>query len=135
MTPEERETLLAVMERIVPADDFPGATDAGAIDYAEWVNRQPWFQSVYPRFAAGLGLLDSLALGLWGRPFPRCRAEEQDVVLQRLQAIPHPAVQRFFGMVVKMTLAGFLCSPDYGGNRGRVGWSYIGFHAPSWEMT
>jgi hypothetical protein len=40
----------------------------------------------------------------------------------------------FFETVRFMTLAGMFAMPDYGGNRGYVGWSMIGLeHAHGWQ--
>jgi gluconate 2-dehydrogenase gamma chain len=44
--------------------------------------------------------------------------------LELVQAIEKSA---FFEALRVHTLLGFLGSPAYGGNRGQVGWKYIGF--------
>jgi hypothetical protein len=35
LTPDEYETLAAVCDRLIPADQTPGATDAGVVDYID----------------------------------------------------------------------------------------------------
>jgi hypothetical protein len=121
------------MERIVPSHDGPGAAEAHAIGYVDWAGGEPRFQATLARLSAGADLLDSLATGLCGRPFAACAADERDAVLTRLQTIPHPLAQRFFPLLVRTTLAGFLCPPSQGGNRDGVGWEYIGFDpGPRW---
>ncbi|MGH7718256.1 MAG: gluconate 2-dehydrogenase subunit 3 family protein [Gemmatimonadaceae bacterium] len=127
LTDEQRQMLAAAMERILPAGRGPGATDADAIGYVEWWTQQDRFQSYVPCLATGLALLESVAVTMWGKSFVACTALEQDAVLRQLQNVPHATVQRFFVMLVRMTLAGFLCAPSYGGNRAGVGWEYIGF--------
>lgn len=119
----ERRTLEAAMERILPAGEGPGASQAGAIDYVDWLVAQRSFQSSLPGLTTGLRLLDTLA----GGAFADRSEAERDVVLGRVQKVPHPTIQRFFVQLVSATLAGFLCDPRYGGNRGRVGWKSIGF--------
>lgn len=127
MTPAQRRTLESAMERILPSGDGPGAREANAIGCMDWLVRQPVYARVEQRLLFGLGLLDSLATSLHGRPFADCAPEQQDAVLRRVQQIPHRTAQRFFSQLVWLTLAGFLCPPEYGGNRGRAGWSFIGF--------
>jgi gluconate 2-dehydrogenase gamma chain len=124
---EQRRILVAAMERILPSEPGPGATDAHAIGYVEWITQEDCFQPLSPCFTSGLTLLESLATAMWGKSFPVCRAEERDAVLQKVQSTPHPTARRFFVMLVRMTLTGFLCDPRYGGNRGEIGWEYIGF--------
>lgn len=113
------------MDRVLPAGDRPGAADAHAIGYAEWVCAR--FPRAEAGLVAGAALLDSLARGTWGRPFAACDAGERDAVLARLEDVPHRTAQRFFADLVLLTVAGCLCAPRYGGNRERVGWESIGF--------
>jgi hypothetical protein len=127
MTPQQRQVLAAAMDRILPSENTAGAVDAHTIGYAEWVVQQDEFRSAEHCFASGLALLDSLAISMWGKYFPACTATERDAVLGQVEGVPHRTIQRFFSMLVRITLAGFLCAPSYGGNRNRVGWSYIGF--------
>ena len=127
MTQQERQILAAAMDRILPSGPSPGAADANAIGYAEWVTRQPRFHRMSQSLTLGLTLLESVARGMWGKSFPACLEDERDAVLETVRRTPHPTVQRFFAMLVNVTLAGFLCAPDYGGNRGGLGWRYIGF--------
>lgn len=127
MTPAQRQTLASAMERILPSGDGPGAREANAIGYVDWYAAQPAFRRVEPRLLFGLNLLDSIAASLYGRPFGDCPPEQQDAVLSRVQDIPHTSAQRFFSLLVWLTLSGFLCPPEYGGNRGRAGWGFIGF--------
>jgi gluconate 2-dehydrogenase gamma chain len=116
------------MERILPGgSDGPGATEAGAAGYADWIATQPRFASARGAFCTGLSLLDTLAGSTPGRSFAECGPEEQDAILERVQHTPHPSVQRFFLLLVRMTLDGFLAAPEYGGNRDGVGWRSIGF--------
>lgn len=137
MTAERRRTLAAAMDRILPPDGGPGASDAHAIGYVDWLIGQIFFRRAARELDAGLDLLDSLAAALWKKEFAACDAVERDAILAEVQRVPHPVAQRFFRMLVHMTLAGFLCSPEYGGNRGCVGWRFIGFtpHPVTWTPS
>ncbi len=125
MTDEQYRTLAAAMERVLPSERGPGAADANAAVYARWAADR--YESVERSLSAGLTLLESLAAGMWGRGFSACDGPEKDAVLERLQGTPHPTAQRFFRTLVRVTLAGFLSAPAYGGNRNGVGWSFLGF--------
>lgn len=127
MTESEMRILAAAMERILPGDHSTGASDAKSIVYAEWKSEQAHFRSTLGCLTTGLALVDSLAVAMWESDFADCKPGEQDAVLEKVQDTPHPSAQRFFAVLVKLTLAGFLCSPKYGGNSGGLGWKYIGF--------
>ncbi len=123
----ETQTLVAAMEQILPACDGPGATEANVIAYVEWLAGQPRFQSHSRCLSNGLELVESLARAMWNTSFSSCDANQRNAVLQRVHDTPHATVQRFFVMLVRITLAGFLCPPEYGGNRDGVGWDHIGY--------
>ncbi len=127
LTDCERELLKAAMERILPSGDGPGATDADAIAYAEWIVGQDLFQPRLSGLRFGLHLIDLFAVRRWRKPFLSCDAVERDEVMRRLQQAPLEPAREFFALLVRMTLAGFLCPVEYGGNRNRVGWTFIGF--------
>jgi gluconate 2-dehydrogenase gamma chain len=46
---------------------------------------------------------------------------------QQIQLVRAIEKSDFFDVVRTHTVLGFLGDPSYGGNRGKVGWNYIGF--------
>ncbi len=127
MTPHVRGVLSAAAERILPGDEWPGATDAHVIGYMDWLSAQPGFAERWTLLSRGVELIDSLAIALAGQPFAECPAAQQDAVLDRLQSIPHRTAQRAFRLLVNMTIAGYFSDPAYGGNRDGVVWRQIQF--------
>lgn len=120
--------LEAAMDRVLPSSEAaPGATAAGALQHVERLLESDVVGPDAATIGQGLELLDSAALSRWGRPFPECRSTEQDAVLRQVQDIPHPPVQQFFSLLVRLTLSGFLCAPEHGGNRSGMGWRFVGF--------
>ncbi|MGH9306241.1 MAG: gluconate 2-dehydrogenase subunit 3 family protein [Acidimicrobiales bacterium] len=165
LTSDEYRTLSAVCERMIPADQTPGATEAGVADYIDGLLGAFCFDP--PRIWAGgptsgrhgggahfvqfhrLGDLDELAWrtrieGSLGRPerefngsvrgwqeeyrsglaalgtdFCDLGGQEQD---ERLRLQPE-----FAGQVYEHACEGMYGAPEYGGNRGQVGWAGIGF--------
>ena len=127
MNAAQREVIAAAMDRIIPPGPGPGAGAANAIGYVDWMMASGSFPPTLERLADGAALLDSLARALCGAGFAACGPEERDAVLARLQATPHPRAQRCFAALVTTSIAGFLCPPAYGGNRGGVGWADAGY--------
>lgn len=126
---ERRRTVLeAVCARILPSDAEPGATEAGC---AEFIDRQlglPHFDALRAQAERGLERLDDLAAKRHGRGFAQVTAAEQDELLRAFQrparGLPGAHV---FSLLLTLTLEGFLCDPRHGGNRGGVGWTFVGY--------
>lgn len=101
-------------------------------------------------YRAGVSQLDSVAHELGGCDFTQASEELQDGVLAHLSGQPKPTTvslsakevfysrlqgntdegKTFFETLCLHVRQGFYADPVYGGNRGRVGWSVIGFPGP-----
>jgi gluconate 2-dehydrogenase subunit 3-like protein len=112
LSPEELRALEAAMAVVLPSDDGPGASDANAIGYVEWLVSEGRSAAVVGDLKLAAALLDTIARGLWHRPFAACAAEEQELAMQRFEGTPRARVQQAYATIVKTTLAGFLCPPE-----------------------
>jgi len=119
------------MNRIVPADDFPSAWEAGAGTY---VLRQLAgdLASQVEILAAGLDALEAEALHSNDAGFTALEAAQQDTLLSRLERRQLDTIwavdpAQFFGLLVTLTIEGFYADPGNGGNREAVSWRMIGF--------
>jgi gluconate 2-dehydrogenase gamma chain len=120
-------TLCAVVQRILPSDgDADGAKEAAVVSYFAWARSQAWFRGE-SRLQEGLALIEAVSRARFQRSFPECTAALQDVILREIESLPSRAVQKFWSMMINMTIAGFLCDPRYGGNRECLGWRFIDF--------
>jgi hypothetical protein len=126
-----RRTLRAALDRIIPADDYPGAWDAGVGDY---IARQldGDLESLRNVYRDGLFALESEALATVEMSFVDAGAEEQDELLRRIErgdvttSWPvEPA--RFFAMLVNHAAEGYYSDPGNGGNRDALSWQMVGF--------
>lgn len=120
-SPAEAETVVALCDQIIPADEDPGATQAQVIRY---IDRQlsghhRRHQAAYRR---GLAQLDQLCRERHGRPFAALKFEEQTAVLERLEG----DLKKFFDLVIEHTMQGFYGDPRHGGNRDYVSWRMLG---------
>ena len=128
VTARQREIFQSAAGRILPSDDGPGACQANVIGYFDWLTRQRFANHFLGRLMSGLDILDEFAISRWGHGFVECSAVQQDSVLCEIQAIPHVCTKKFFGTLINVTIAGFLCDPKYDGNRNLVGWQSIHFN-------
>lgn len=131
LTAEEHATLRAAMDRIVPRDEWPGATDAGADAY---VLRQLAGDCVAEAedFRAGLASLDAEARAAHGEGFAALTPAAQDALLGAIErgevrtAWPVGAAA-WFARLVELTAEGYYADPGNGGNRGAVSWKMLGY--------
>lgn len=114
----EARTLDALLAHIIPADDAPGAREAGVIHY---IDRQlaGHFREHRIRYRDGLAALDRLA----GGSFADAGADRQAQAVQQLERGPDRA---FFDLVVTHAMQGFYGNPRHGGNRDFASWRMLG---------
>ncbi len=136
LTASEAAALNALCARIVPADEDPGAAEAGVLEFIDrkLVGYHRRHQALY---RAGLFGVNESSLLLYSREFARLTPDQQDALLHRLEAndAPGPTWTRvppreFFGRVVEHTLEGFYGGPRHGGNRDAVSWRMLGLPTP-----
>jgi len=132
LTDEEGRTLAAVCDRIIPPDDYPGAAEAGGV---EFVDRQlaTREKDQLPIWQKGLRGIDATSRQKEGKPFSELSSEEQVALLKEIESGEVPAAawegldpQAFFGRVVRYTMMGFYGDPRHGGNRDHVSWRMLG---------
>ena len=85
--PSERHVLEAVVDRILPTTETPGAVDVGVLDFVEFMIEQAVTDAEANAFAQGLRRLDEIAAGQSGTDsvgFADLAAETQDEILRQL---------------------------------------------------
>lgn len=132
LSERQQATLRAIVERLIPADDDPGAAEAGAHEFIASELSTPYFESSREGVAEALDGLDELARERDALPFAELDAEHRDALLIGLQVNDLEADgwngERTLEFLLSLTCEGFLGDPVYGGNRDQAGWRLIGFH-------
>jgi gluconate 2-dehydrogenase subunit 3-like protein len=124
-------TLRAVVDCLIPPDDFPGAYEVGVCDYIERL-LQTDLADHAEFFRAGIDAIDAEALARFDKSFAQLSPSEQNFTLALIESgevktlwtIPP---SRFFEMLVNTTAEGYYSEPEQGGNRGAVSWTMTGF--------
>jgi len=134
-TLSEGQTVSAICERLIPADQDPGATEAGVVNFIDLQLMGP-----YKRFRAnyrqGIKGVEQASLRKFGRGFTELSAESQDELLKELEqgvageAWKGLSSKDFFNLILSHTMQGFYGDPRHGGNRGRVSWKMLGLPYP-----
>ncbi len=132
-TVEEAATLEAMCDQIVPADQDPGAADAGAVNF---IDRQLMghYKPHRQAYRTGIAAVNRTSRALHGAAFAELPVEKRVAVLTAMdknQAPPDAwpdagAAKAFFDLVVTHTMQGFYGSPRHGGNREAVSWRMLG---------
>jgi len=130
-TESQQRTLRAVLDRLIPADDYPGAWEAGAGDY---IARQLEGDSKHLLTAYRLGLdaMDAEAVTAHGQHFADLYVARQDALIRNLERGVTgalwviPAVG-FMNTLIHHAMEGYYADPAQGGNRGAKSWAMIGF--------
>lgn len=135
-TPEQAIEIEAITARIIPADDTPGAREAGVVYFIDRA-LVTFAKDQQQVFRDGIPALQTMTKST----FPQCSrfseasADQQDQILQRFgqQADGGPNVfaatpggLNFFETARWLTIAGFLIDPDTRGNPAGIGWKLIG---------
>jgi gluconate 2-dehydrogenase gamma chain len=119
----------AIAAEIVPSGDGPGAKETGVIYF---IDRALHTFDAEQQAVYGAGMRDVRETRQ--KLFPNAASIAALTAEQRLalmRAIEHTD---FFEVVRVHTLLGFLGDPSYGGNREKLGWTYIGFEdRMAWE--
>ena len=125
------ETLRAVVDCLIPPDDFPGAYDAGVCDYLERIFQTDLAaQSAF--FLAGIDGIEAEALERFNKPFANLTADQKRATLAAIESSDvktswsiSPCL--FFEMLVNTTAEGYYSDPQQGGNRNNISWLMTGF--------
>jgi hypothetical protein len=127
-------TLRTLLARLIPADDFPGAIEAGTTEY---ILRQLAGDCAHeaPFLDAGLRQLEAeVAAREAGLTFATLEASRQDALLREIEqgrsltswSSEMPAAA-FFARMVDLAHEGYYADPANRGNRDAVSWRMIGY--------
>ena len=135
---EEEITLLdAVVEQIIPTDDFPGGKWANVSNF---IDRQlsTYYTKHQIEYREGLAAFEKTVIQMKGKRFEELHFDEQTAILEKMEAgefsgdywTDHPAAG-FFNMVRQHSLQGFYGSPLHGGNREYISYRMLGLDYPN----
>ena len=121
----QAQTLGALCDQIVPADDFPSASQAGVVTY---IDRQlvRHYRRHRMAYASGLEQAERLSRERCGALLAEAPAAARHDVASALALNQ----REFFELVREHTMEGYYGSPRHGGNRDAVSWRMLGLADP-----
>ncbi len=125
------KTLRAVIDRVIPGDDFPAASENGVMDYFQRILTTDLSDQA-DFIAAGLSQLQMECDAQHKQPFEMIASADQDAILTIIEhGKTHTAWQinpaAWFRLVVRLTNEGYYADPGNGGNPNRASWKMIGY--------
>ncbi|PZO77982.1 MAG: hypothetical protein DI629_13170 [Mesorhizobium amorphae] len=113
-------TLRAVLDRIIPADEWPSATQAGVDRFvlALWRNGSDTSEA---ETLAGFAALDALAQETASESFAGCSEALQDAMLAAFTEAP------WFRHLCELAAEGFYANPANGANPDAASWRMVGY--------
>jgi gluconate 2-dehydrogenase gamma chain len=135
-TEAEAETVSAVSEQIIPADEDPGAIAAGVPNFIDKQLMGPYqrFQEVY---RAGLVGVDETSQLMFGKRLAYLGWTDQTAVLKALESgkakgeiWQAKSPSAFFEMIRDHSLQGYYGNPRHGGNRNYVSYRMMKIDYP-----
>jgi gluconate 2-dehydrogenase gamma chain len=135
---EKEITLLdAIVEQIIPTDDFPGGKWANVSNFID-KQLDTYYRKHQLAYREGLAAFEKTVIQMKGKKFEDLPFEEQTAILENMEAGEfsgdywkvHPPAD-FFDMVRQHSLQGFYGSPLHGGNRGYISYHMLGLDYPN----
>ena len=121
LTLEEGETAGAICDRLIPADEFPGALWAGAVRYID-IQLGGHLRQHREAYRLGLAAVDQASRKQHGKGFAALSAQQQVELLKAAEKTKDP----FFALILAHTMQSYYGDPRHGGNRDGIGYRSLG---------
>jgi len=125
LSDNEARTLAALCDQIIPADDFPSASQAGVVTYID-NQLARHYRRHRVAYHDGLEATDSISRQRFGEAFADATSAQQLLIVNDLEK-QH---RDFFDLVREHTMEGYYGSPRHGGIRDAVSWRMLGLDEP-----
>lgn len=147
LTQQEAADFDAFAAQILPTDETPGAREAGAVYFVDYI-LSSINQEQQQDFRGAMALLREAAAEAQpgASSFAALAVEKQIAVMRHMEKVPDPAPgnanssapsatasqaakrAEAFGNLRALVLMGTFCDPSLGGNRFKIGWKLIDFN-------
>jgi gluconate 2-dehydrogenase gamma chain len=134
---EKEITLLdAIVEQIIPTDDFPGGKWANVSNFID-KQLNTYYRKHQLEYREGLAALDKTVILMKGKKFEELSFSEQMALLEKMEAGEfsdgywrNHSPADFFDMIRQHSLQGFYGSPGHGGNREYISYRMLRLDYP-----
>ena len=135
---EEEITLLdAIVEQIIPTDDFPGGKWANVSNFID-KQLDTYYKRYQPAYREGLAAIEKTVIQMRSKKFEELPFVDQTAILEKMETGEFPgdywkdhSSTDFFEIIRQHTMQGFYGSPLHGGNRGYISYRMLGIDYPN----
>jgi gluconate 2-dehydrogenase gamma chain len=125
LSDQDADTLTAICDQMIPADEFPSASQAGVLSYID-LQLTRHYKRHQQAYLDGLEQANLLSRKEFGVELAAASPQQQFAIAQAVEK-QNP---RFFDLVRSHTMQGYYGSPRHGGNRDAVSWRMLGLDEP-----
>jgi gluconate 2-dehydrogenase gamma chain len=127
-TNEEFAVLTALVDRVLPKDEDPGAVEANVPEYIDHALQQQQLRKMKDDFTGGVEAINRRCTKIYKVGFAQATPVQQDAVLTSFKESPPDSGEfKWYEILIALTMEGFLGDPSYGGNKDQAGWKLVGF--------
>jgi len=127
----------AIVEQIIPTDDFPGGKWANVSNFID-KQLNSYYRKHQIAYRDGLAALEKTVIQLKGKKFEDLTFSDQTAILEKMETgefsvdywKDHSSAG-FFDMVRQHSLQGYYGSPAHGGNREYISYRMLGLDYPN----
>ena len=125
LSEQHARILAALCDQVIPADDFPSASEAGVVTY---IDRQlaRHYRRHQDAYREGLEQAEEISHKRFGRSLAEAIPSQQLAIATALEK----ENRSFFELLRQHTMEGYYGSPRHGGNRDAVSWRMLGLAGP-----
>ena len=135
MTTLQQQTLRAVVDCLIPPDEFPGGYDAGVCDYLSRLFETD-LATQLELYCTGLDAIETETRARFGTEFSSLTQDAQTATLKAIElgdvlTLWPISPKKFFNLLVTTAAEGYYSDPQQGGNREAISWEMTGFEERS----
>ena len=134
---EEIGLLDAIVEQIIPTDNFPGGKWANVSNFID-KQLDSYYRKHQLAYREGLAAFEKTVIQMNGKKFEELSFAEQTTILQKMESgglsgdyWKEHSQANFFDMLRQHSLQGFYGSPAHGGNRNYISYHMLGLDYPN----
>jgi hypothetical protein len=110
LSPRQLDVAGAIVDRILPRTDTPGALDVGVLTFVDLMYGEYMTQEERERFVDGLELADAASLARYQTGFGRLSTELRDRVLTAIAETTAADEKSFFNQIKELAIVGYFTS-------------------------
>jgi gluconate 2-dehydrogenase gamma chain len=136
LTEKESALLDAIVEQMIPTDEWPGGREAGVTNFIDTQLVGPYsrYQEIYRK---GFQAIQETCGTKFGKGFEELSWEDQTLFLKKMEAGKMEGNawekgfdKQFFGLLRNHSMQGFYGSPRHGGNKNNVSYKMLKLDYP-----